>query len=246
MKADSNPGVSARTGDALSPLARDDDSPVQANGTQRCLRIVLAEDHAFVRELIHELLSREPHYQVVAEASTAKEAISACQQFSPDILILDINLPGESGLEAIPKLKRLCPKTRILLCSGSVTEQGIVAALRTGADGFMEKTHSRSVFLEAVGRIAEGKHYFCTRSTKLLAEMARGLHPEAKEEASELTAREKEIVALIARGCTNKEIACKLHIAVGTVDTHRTNLMRKLGARNTAELTRYAIERRLV
>jgi DNA-binding NarL/FixJ family response regulator len=207
----------------------------------RELRVFLADDHVLFRELLSELLAAESaSYQIVGQAGTAKGAIDACRTLKPDLLILDINLPGQSGVDAMPELKRLCPDTRVLLCSGSVNEQQIVTALRTSVDGFMEKTSDRQEFLAAVARVSAGENYFCARSSRLLSEVARGLHPNSGD-APDISGREKEILTLIANGRTSKEIASALFISIFTVDTHRRNLMAKIGARNTAGVIRYAL-----
>jgi DNA-binding NarL/FixJ family response regulator len=210
----------------------------------RAIRIVLADDHVFMRELVTAMLKEQgDRFQVVAEASNAVAAIKACRESQPEIIILDINMPGQSGVDAVPEIKRVSPETRILLCSGSVTEQGIISAIRTGTDGFMEKTSSVREFMDALDRIAQGDNYFCPRSSRLLAEMARGGHlPEQEQADSVLTGREKDVLRLIAQGHTSKDIARKLFLSVATVETHRANLMKKAGARNAAELIRYGLE----
>lgn len=210
-------------------------------GKRKPLRVFLADDHVLFRELLSELLAADSgSYEIVGEAGTAKATIDACRNLKPDLLILDINLPGQSGIEATPELKRLCPSTRILLCSGSVNEQQIVTALRSNVDGFMEKTSDRQEFLSAVSRVSSGENYFCARSSRLLAEVARGLHASSGD-APDISPREREILTMIAAGHTNKEIATALSISTFTVDTHRRNLMAKIGAHNTAGVIRYAL-----
>lgn len=201
-----------------------------APGKSKPLRIFLADDHVLFRELINALLAAEPgFYEIVGEAGTAQATIEGCRDLKPDLLILDINLPGQSGIEAMPELKRLSPSTRILLCSGSVNEQQIVTALRTSADGFMEKTSDRHEFLAAVKRVSSGENYFCARSSRLLSGVARGLHASSGD-VPDISPREREILTLIASGRTSKEIASALFISTFTVDTHRRNLMAKIGA----------------
>ena len=210
------------------------------------MRVFLADDHVLFRELISELLGGDRRsYEIVGQAGTAKATLDACRTLQPDLLILDINLPGQSGIEAMPELKRLCPATRILLCSGSVNEQQIVTALCTNVDGFMEKTSDRQEFLTAVARVSSGENYFCARSSRLLTEVVRGLRPGAGV-ARDISPREGEILTLIANGRTSKEIASTLFISTFTVDTHRRNLMSKIGAHNTAGVIRYALEHGLL
>lgn len=216
------------------------------SGKRKPLRVFLADDHVLFRELLSELLAAESRsYEIVGQAGTAKAAMEACRTLKPDLLILDINLPGQSGIEAMPEIKRLCPFTRILLCSGSVNEQQIVTALRSNVDGFMEKTSDRQEFLAAVARVSAGENYFCARSSRLLSEVARGLHPSSGD-APDISPREREILSMIANGRTSKEIASALFISAFTVDTHRRNLMSKIGAHNTAGVIRYALARGLL
>jgi DNA-binding NarL/FixJ family response regulator len=212
------------------------------------LRLVIVDDHEFMRELVAEkLLQCAGRYQIVAEMKNAAGAIAACRAHSPDLLILDINLPGQSGLEALPEIRRVSPKTRVLLCSGSVTDKGLVAALRSGAHGFVEKTNKWTAFMEAVERVGKGENYFCARSAKVLSQIAHGLHEElASMPKTLLSRRELEVLRLIATGLSNKQVAAKLFLSVTTVDNHRSNLMKKLGVRNAVELVRHALQENLV
>jgi DNA-binding NarL/FixJ family response regulator len=211
------------------------------------VRIVVVDDHRFMRELITAMLRRhDTRYDVVAEATDAKGAIEACQRFSPNLLLLDINLPDASGIDIVPQIKKVSPHTRVLLCTAFVTDDRIVDALNSGADGFAEKTNTWRDFAEAVDRVVGGEHYFCARPSTGLVEAAppaQGLVPAS---TVGLSRRETEILTLIAEGATSKEIASKLGISVSTVETHRSHLMAKLHIRNVAGLVVFAFRAGLI
>lgn len=214
----------------------------------RPIRIVVVDDHIFMRELISSTLNREgDRYQVVASVGTAKAAIAACQEFLPELLILDINLPDQSGIDIVPEIKRLSPETHVLLCTAYPTEDRLVEALRAGAKGFVEKTNTWDDFLGAVDRVGRGEQYFSSSSSGVtpLSRAALAARPK-RYVGIALSRREEEVLRHIALGGTSKEIAGKLFISVATVETHRTNLMSKLGVRNVAGLVLYAFQHGLV
>ncbi|HMJ06321.1 MAG TPA: response regulator transcription factor [Chthoniobacterales bacterium] len=206
------------------------------------ISIVVVDDHRFMRELISAMLARqEGRYNVIAERGDAATAMQACQELEPDLLILDINLPDVSGIEAVPQIRKLAPRTRILLCTAFVTDDRVVEALRSGAHGFVEKTNSWADFIEAVRRVSGGEQFFRSQSSLALRESpATGPRSAHQLPAIPLSPREKEVLTLIAHGESSKEIAAKLHIGVGTVDTHRARLLSKLKVRNVAGLVGYA------
>ncbi|HET9418301.1 MAG TPA: response regulator transcription factor [Chthoniobacterales bacterium] len=210
--------------------------------------IVVVDDHRFMRELIAAMLRRhDSRYEVVAEVADAKSAIDACQRLSPDLVVLDINLPDASGIDIVPQIKKVSPHTRVLLCTAYVTDDRIVDALTSGAEGFAEKTNTWRDFAEAIDRVLGGEHYFCARPSAAFANAApaigKGLAPAS---TAGLSPREKEILALIAEGATSKEIASKLGISVATVETHRRRLMAKLHIRNVAGLVVFAFRAGLI
>lgn len=212
------------------------------------IRVLITEDHTLIRELISAWITEGPQtYEIVGHAATAEEAIDACRKAKPNVLILDNRLPGKSGIEAIASLKSACPSLRVLLCSGSANEADILTAIRNGVDGFIEKTSSREELLVALARVAHGAHFFCARSSEVLLEAALGKFKKSAgyDEDCPITLREKEVVALIASGRTTREIAQSLNLSAATIDTHRRNIMAKIGARNAADLVRYAHEHSL-
>jgi len=187
-----------------------------------------------MRDLIARELTRgDRSYDVVAAAGTAAEAISICRRLKPDLLVLDIKLPDQTGLAVVPDIRRASPATRILLCTACPTEDWISEADRCGADGFVEKTNTWDDFLLALDRVSRGHRYFCSGGAPRRENTAKP--------AIELTPREREILKLIAEGMTTKEIAGRLFISIPTVETHRANLMTKTAARNVAGLVRFAM-----
>lgn len=224
-----------------------DTQGVHREQTPQPTRIVVVDDHVFMRELICRALSRQSsRYKVLAEAGTAAEALAACARHTPDLLVLDVNLPGQSGIEAVPELKRVSPATRILLCTAFAVEDRIADAMRSGADGFVEKTSTWNDFLDAVDRVSRGER--CFRSSAAGPQIAQP--PErsapARDSRPSLSPREREVLVLIAEGSTSKEIAAKLHISVQTVETHRCNLMSKTGVHNVAGLVLCAVRNGLI
>jgi DNA-binding NarL/FixJ family response regulator len=205
------------------------------------LRVVIVDDDAFTLDLMTRLLARQrAHYDVVAAVGSASEAIAACGQFRPDVLVLDINLPDQNGIDALPSVRRAAPGTRVLLCTGYSIAQGVDNIAQSGAEGFVEKTHSWDAFLDAVERVGRGERYFSWHTTVTVSQPAASERTLTKSQTAKLTKREKEIINLIAQGLTSKEIASNLGIGVGTVETHRTNLMKKLRVRNVAALVSVA------
>jgi DNA-binding NarL/FixJ family response regulator len=188
----------------------------------------------FMRDLIaRELTRSDKPYDVVAAVGTAADAISSCRRFTPDLLVLDINLPDRTGIAAVRDIRRAAPNTRILLCTAFPKEDWFDEASRCGADGFVEKTNTWDDFLLAVDRVSRGQRYFCSGGSTPRDVRA--------NEGASLTPREREILKLIAGGLTTKDIAARLFISVPTVETHRSNLMTKTGARNVAGLVRFAM-----
>ena len=205
--------------------------------------IVLADDHIFMRDLMARTLRRQKQrYSVVGEVGTAADALDACRQLLPDLLVLDIYLPDRRGTEILHEVRQAAPPTRVLLCTAFPTDDSIVDLARTTADGFVEKTSTWDDFLAAVDHVTRGRRYFCSRSLGILPNGC----STAPAGRPLLSSREAEVVTLIANGLTTKEIAAKLHISAATVETHRSNVMRKLKAKNVADLVSKAFHSGIV
>lgn len=200
-------------------------------------RVAVVDDHAFMRDLISRELTRSAkHYDVVAAVGTAADAVAVCRRFEPHLLVLDINLPDRTGVAVVPDIRRASPATRILLCTAFPKDDWFDKANTCGADGFVEKTNTWNDFMLAVDRVSGGQRYFCSGGGTA------ALRQTNEKATSKLTPREREILKLIARGRTTKEIAAQLFISIPTVETHRANLMTKVGGRNVADLVRFAMD----
>ena len=243
-----DPGSQPAATQNRATVSLDSSSKVISFTDERPVRIVVVDDHAFMRDLISTMLRRQcDRYQIIAETGDAASAIRACEAHLPDLLILDINLPDISGIDAVPRIRKVSPRTRILLCTAFITDDRVIDALRSGAHGFVEKTNTWNDFAEAVARVSRGEQYFCCQSSPALSEFTSPRQPERELKRSvPLSPREREVVTLIAHGHTNKEIATALGLSVGTIDTHRANLMRKLKIRNIAGLVVYAFRTGLI
>lgn len=213
-----------------------------SSAASKPLSIVVVDDHRFMREVICAMLCRHAdRYKIVAQAANAAEAVNVAAKHRPDLVVLDVNLPDRSGIDTVAEILKVSPQSRILLCTAFVSDDRIVDALRSGAHGFVEKTNSWSEFADAIDRVSKGEHYFAARSSALASTVhPNGATPPGGVLLPHLSRRETEVLTLIARGRTSKEVATALGITAATVDTHRTNLMSKLQIRNVAGLVVYA------
>jgi DNA-binding NarL/FixJ family response regulator len=211
------------------------------------VRTVVVDDHVFMRELIGARLAREhSRFKVLAEVGDAASAVAVCRELAPDLCILDINLPDRSGIDIVPDVKRVSPLTSVLLCTAYATDDRISDAMRSGAEGFVEKTNTWDDFIDAVNCVSGGERYFRSSSPKLRPMTAEIAGRGVTTPQPQLSEREREVLSLIAEGCTSKEIAARLFISVQTVETHRSNLMAKLKVRNMAGMVVYAVRLGLV
>jgi DNA-binding NarL/FixJ family response regulator len=217
-------------------------------GEKKRASILLAEDHTILRDGIRALLDVTDDLQVVGEVSDGREAIRAAGTFRPDLIILDLSMPGMSGLHAIKEIKRLSPGTKVVVLTVHSEEEYIVAALQKGADAYVLKDASSHELLLALRNALKGRPYISPGITdKVISgylESKKTGGPKSSWDA--LTERERQVLKLIAEGKTTKEIADYLYISVKTAEKHRANLMKKLDLHNTAALTAYAMEKGLV
>ena len=213
-------------------------------------RIVLADDHPIVRQGLRTLLESQPEFQVVGEAENGLTAISLVEQLKPDILILDIMMPGLNGLEVVKRVRQNTPQTQVVVLSLHSNEPYVLEALRSGAAAYVLKASSNASLIEAVKAVSLGRHYLSPplseRAIELYIEQANGGNEPEEDGYTILTTREREVFQLIAEGLSNAQVGEKLTINPGTAETHRTNIMRKLHLHNENELVRYAIQRGVI
>lgn len=212
------------------------------------IRVLVADDHAVVREGIRHVLEGAPGFEVVAEAADGKQAFILAQVHKPDVLLLDITMPGESGLEVAARLRSSLPEVHVLILSMHDHTEYVLEAVRAGAHGYLLKDAGPSELRDAVRAVHAGEAYFSPPVTRQLTAAVRGELVQERQTGmlERLTPRERDVLALVAEGRTNKQIGADLGISPRTVETHRESLMRKLKIRTVAGLTRFAIETGLV
>ena len=202
-------------------------------------RVLLVDDHAVVRSGLRSLLAAEADFEVVGEASNARDAIFEARSLKPDVIVLDVVMPGESGIEVLPKLKKEAPDTKVLVLSMQDDPRYVREAFAQGANGYVLKEAADAEVVGAVREIAGGGEYVHPAlGARMVAAEAQA---RAAAEADPLSEREREVLRLLALGHTNQEIAKQLYISVRTAETHRAHIMQKLGLSTRAELVRHAI-----
>jgi len=211
-------------------------------------RVLIAEDHALLREGLKALLSADPDIDVVGEVADGRDAIRLAGTLAPDLILMDLTMPGIHGTEAILEIKKRYPATKILALTVHKTEEYIRETLQAGADGYALKDATYAELMTAVKCVLSGKTYLSPDvSEKIISGYLGGGKAQSTDSAwNSLTHREREVLKLIAEGRTNKHIADYLSVSVKTVEKHRSNLMRKLGQHNAATLTAFAIEKGLL
>jgi DNA-binding NarL/FixJ family response regulator len=213
---------------------------------QHRLRVFLVDDHAMFRAGVRVELGA--HVDVVGEASTVAEAVSRIVVAQPDVVLLDVHMPDGGGRAVIEALRRGNPQVRFLALSVSDAAEDVIGLIRAGARGYVTKTISPEQLADAVRRVADGDAVFSPRLAGFVLDAfaARSDAPVADPELDQLTNREREVLRLLARGYAYKEIAKELYISIKTVETHVSNVLRKLQMSNRYELSRWAADRRLV
>jgi two-component system response regulator NreC len=212
------------------------------------IRILLADDHVVMRRGLRLLLETQPGFSVVAEASDGLEAIAQAQATSPDVAVLDIAMPNLSGVEASQRINEILPQTAIVILSMHSDEGYVLRALRAGAKGYLLKDSAEGDLIEAIRTVTQGKTFFSPEISRMLVEdYVREIRARSVTDSYEmLTSREREILHLLARGKSNKEIAAIWNLSPYTVETHRRNLQEKLNLHNFADLILYAVRKGLI
>lgn len=211
------------------------------------IRLLLADDHAILREGLKSLLSTDSELEVIGEASDGQEAISMTEKLKPDVILMDIAMPGINGLEATKKIVQMHPSTKILVLTQYDSQEYLFNVLQAGAQGYVLKRSASTELFTAIKTVHQGLAYLSPAMTKTLIRERIGSEPVAVEKTKELlTPREQEVLKLIAEGKTNQEIADELFISLKTVQTHRAHIMEKLDMHDRIELVKYAIRKRII
>ncbi len=206
--------------------------------------VLLVDDHKIMRDGIKTILERTPDFRVVGEAESGSDAVSLSRRLHPDVVVMDIGLPGMNGIEATTEVLRHCPATKVMMLSMYYDENSVVAAFRSGARAFLLKKASSGDLLDALRTVSKGGSYLSSQvSDHLLTRIQRG-DLESKERAGPLeglSPREQQVLRLVAEGKTSKDIATMLNLGLQTVRTYRKTLMKKIGVTNIAGLTQVAL-----
>ena len=213
------------------------------------IRILLVDDHAVIRQALRMLLENQPELEVVADVENGREAVIAVEKHNPDVVLMDVVMPGLNGLEATRQIRRMSPSTHVVMLSGFVDEDQLLDALRSGASGYIVKKSDVSELVLAIQTVYRGNKYFSSALSEgfdLAEVLYQSKRADQKTGAETLTAREREVLQLIAEGYTNQGIANELYISVKTVEAHKAHIMAKLHARNRTDLIRYAIRKGIV
>jgi DNA-binding NarL/FixJ family response regulator len=212
------------------------------------IKVLLAEDHTIVRKGIRALLDGVTEIEVVGEAEDGREAVEKVGQLQPDVVLMDNTMPILNGLEATHQIKKLFPKTRVLILTMHTDEEYIFQFLQAGASGYLIKKTAPKELVSAIKAIYRGDSFLSPSiSKKVIDEYLRHVEQASKPNSyTQLTDREREVLQLIVEGFSNKEIAEQLHLSVKTVGNHRLNLMEKLDLHNVSDLTKYAIRKGII
>jgi DNA-binding NarL/FixJ family response regulator len=216
--------------------------------SERNIRIMLVDDHALVREGVRHVLTSTPGFEVVAEAGDGETALKLAPEAAPDLVVLDLSMPGGTGLDVATRLRVELPEVRILILSVHDHPEYVLGAVRAGAQGYLRKDTSPAELREAIRAVARGESYFSPNVARHLTAAVRGESERGTpvERLVKLAPREREVLGGIAAGETSREIAARLGLSPRTVETYRENLMRKLEIRTVAGLTRFALDAGLV
>jgi two-component system invasion response regulator UvrY len=209
------------------------------------IKVLLADDHSIVRAGLRRIVEESGDMEVIAEAADGRETIRLVRESSPDVAVIDISMPGLDGLEVVSQLHGQCPDLPILILTMHEEGQYVVRAIQAGAMGYMTKQSAPEQLLKAIRKIFEGSRYLTDEAAEALAlRVARGSGEQSPLDS--LSMRELQVLRRLAMGHTNREIASAYSISIKTVDTYRSRLLKKLNLRNNAELSRFAIQNRLI
>jgi DNA-binding NarL/FixJ family response regulator len=210
------------------------------------LRILVADDHQVVRTGLRTLLETERGWQVCAEAANGREAVEKAGELTPDVAVLDIGMPLLNGVEATRQIRKISPKTEVLILTMHDSEVLIQEVLEAGARGYILKDDADRNLIAAVDALRQHKPYLSSRVSEVFSKAVLSPSDDFTSDRRRLTPREREILQLLAEGKSNKEIASILNISVKTAETHRANIMLKLNFHSITELVRYAVRNKII
>lgn len=213
------------------------------------IRILITDDHQLVREGIEAMLSGLKKFKIVGCAASGEEAINLSRELKPDVVLLDIIMPGMNGIEAARWIKEIDGQIRVIILSMEISRDYVTAAIKSGVDGYLPKNIGKSTLSEAILSVRKGERYFVDAIKKLIFEdvyTAGKTTHQKRSLPNQLTKREMEVLALVAAGKSNREVSEDLSISVKTVETHKTHILIKLGLNNNTELIRYAVKHNII
>jgi two-component system, NarL family, response regulator NreC len=212
-------------------------------------KVVIAEDHTILRAGLKALLMSNPNFEIIGEADNGRDAIRRAIELKPDLIIMDLSMPGMNGMDAVREIKDRMPEVKALVLTVHSEEEYVLASLKAGANGYVLKDATQNELLIAAERVLEGKTYLSPDITEKVVNSylnTSSINHEPVTRWDTVTQRERQILKLIAEGHTNKSMADYLCISVKTVEKHRANLMKKLDLHNVSALTTYALEKGII
>jgi DNA-binding NarL/FixJ family response regulator len=213
------------------------------------IKLLITDDHQLVREGLEAMFENDKTIKVAGLAASGEEAINMARTHKPDVVLMDIVMPGMSGIEATRWIKEIDDTIRVIILTMEISKDFVTAAIKSKVDGYLPKDVGKKVLTEAIKSVYNGERYFNDAIKKLIFEdfySAEKSKNSKKVLPNQLTKRESEVLALVATGKPNKEVAEALFISVKTVETHKTHILIKLGLNNNAELVRYAIKNNII
>jgi len=217
------------------------------NKRKKKIRLLLVDDHPVVRKGIRSCLEGQDHLVIVGEATDGQQAVAQVKELSPDVALMDIDMPNMSGLEATKIIRKDCNKTRVLILSVHTNKEPVLQIIKSGAQGYVLKDAAPDVLVRAIEAIDNGEPFFSPDINQIVLNQYLAEANEDETAASmKLTAREKQVLAMIAEGKSNKDMANQLGVGVRTIETHRERVMDKLNIHSVAGLTKYAIANGIV
>jgi two-component system response regulator NreC len=205
--------------------------------------LVLVDDHPIIRQGLRHLLEAEPDFRIIGEAGDGVEALQLIERLKPNILVVDMMMPGLNGLEVLRQIKKISPTTRAIVLSMQSADAYVFEALKNGAAGYVLKETGPGELVNAVHEVIQGNQYLSAKLSKRLLASGQSIMDTPLDAYERLSTREREILQMTTEGRTSQEIGSKLVISPRTVEIHRSNLMKKLGVHNQTELIRFAIKR---